>query len=206
MWLAEAGSSTLTGYDRQCRSYDASSFVPFGPSFARLVFRCPLPRCGRQPPLHWGFALRAMCCNFSAPSVGQPLLVRIAFLSQLRAVFEMLVTACRWPRRRLEVKTCRCYVVSSTSLAARALGLLSALTTVCIDAGARRWAACLGWRATRGGCLQGLFAAVLRRRQPPTGNPKRRVTTRVRTARCDCPRLRLCPGGKRLWVGTSWPP
>ena len=124
MWLAGAGSSTLTGYDRQCRSYDAaSSFVPFGPSFARLVFRCLLPRPRRQPPLHLGCALRAKCCNFSALSVGQPLLVRIAFLSQLRAVFKVLVTACRWPRRRLEVKTCRCYEAASTWLAARALGL-----------------------------------------------------------------------------------
>ena len=86
------------------------------------------------------------------------------------------------------------------------LGLLFALTTVCIDGEARCWAAWLGWRATRGDCLQGLFAAVFRQRQPPIGNPKRRVSTRVRTARCDCPRLRLCPGGKRLWVGTSWPP
>ena len=77
---------------------------------------------------------------------------------------------------------------------------------MCVDCRARRWAEWLGWRATRGGCLQGLFSAVFRRRLPPTENPKRRVTTRVRTARCDCPRLRRCPGGKRLWVGTSCPP
>ena len=161
MWLAGAGSSTLTGYDRQCRSYDASSpFVPFGPSFARLVFRCPLPRSRRQPPLHWGCALLAKCCNFSAPSVGQPLLVRIAFLSQLRAVFKVLVTACRWPRRRLEVKTCMCYVASSTWLAARALGLASRANT-CVY---RRRGASLGSVAGSASHARRMFARAFRGR------------------------------------------
>ena len=182
MWLAGAGSSTLTGYDRQCRSYDASpSFVTFGPSSARPVFRCPLPRSRRQPPLHWGCVLRWRCCNFSVPSVCQPLLVRITFLSQLLAVFKVLVTACRWPRRRLEVKTCRCYVASSTWLAARALGLAFRANT-CVY---RRWGASLGSVAGLASHARRLFARAFRGRLPSTTAIHREPKTPCNYARSN---------------------
>ena len=152
-----------------------------GPSSARLVLHCLFARVWRQPPLRWGCALRAKCYNFRAPSVCQPLLVRITRVSQLRVVFKVLVTACRWPRRRYEGGTNMSCLASSTWLAARALGLaFRAVTCVC-----RRRSASLGSVAGLAGHARRVFARAFRGRLPSTTAAHREPKTPCNCARSN---------------------